>query len=115
MGKAWAGEGAGLKPKKPRKPDPFKGMKKIIPIRPPEKELSFEEKVEKFGEYMHDPEQHGKIFSELGFTFVDDVCEGECESCCTKADCTVYKSVKDFEIFIEKEKKTRKVVPFKKK
>jgi hypothetical protein len=94
MGKAGAGEGAGLKPKKPRKPDPFKGMKKIIPIRPPEKELSFEEKVEKFGEYMHDPEQHGKIFSELGFTFVDDVCEGECESCCTKADCTVYKSVK---------------------
>lgn len=104
-----------MKPKKPRKPDPFKGMKKVIPIRPPGKELSFKEKVGKFGEYMHDPEQHGKIFSELGFTFVDDGCEGECESCCTKAECTVYESVKDFEMSIEKEKKTRKVVPFKKK
>jgi len=42
-----------VKPKKPGKSDPFKGMKKVIPIRPPEKKLSFEEKVEKFGEYMH--------------------------------------------------------------
>ncbi|MGD0886322.1 MAG: hypothetical protein ABSA46_15885 [Thermodesulfovibrionales bacterium] len=104
-----------MKPKKPRKTDPFKGMKKVIPIRHPEKELSFEEKVEKFGQYMHDPEQHGKIFSELGFAHVDDICEGGCGNCKKKADCTVYESVKDFEMSGEKEKKTKKVVPFKKK
>ncbi len=38
-----------MKTRKPRKPDPFKGKKKVIPIRPPEKALSFNEKVEKFG------------------------------------------------------------------
>ena len=104
-----------MKPKETRKPDPFKGKKKVIPIRPPEKELSFEEKVEKFGEYMHDPEQHGKIFTELGFTYVEDGCGGNCEICEQKADCTVYESVNDFDMSIEKEKKTRKVLPFKKK
>jgi hypothetical protein len=104
-----------VKPKKPRKPDPFKGMKKIIPIRPPEKEISFEERVEKFGEYMNDPEQHGKIFTELGFTYVDDACGGICDICEQKADCTVYESIKYFEMSREKEKKTSKVVPFKKK
>jgi hypothetical protein len=104
-----------VKPKKPKKLDPFKGKKKIIPIRPPEKELSFNEKVEKFGEYMHDPEQHNKIFTELGFTYVDDGCEGDCDACEQKTDCTVYESVQDFEMSVEKEKKTRKVVPFKKK
>lgn len=64
---------------------------------------------------MRDPEQHGKIFSELGFTFVDDGCEGDCEGCEKKPDCTVYESVKDFEMFRAKKKKKRKVPPFKKK
>jgi hypothetical protein len=104
-----------VKPKKPRKPDPFKGKKKIIPIRPPEKELSFEEKVEKFGEYMHDPKQHNKIFTELGFTYVDDGCEGGCDSCEQKPGCTVYAFFKDCEMSGEKKKTTRRVVPFKKK
>ena len=103
-----------MKPKKPKKPDPFKGKKKIIPIRPPEKELSFNEKVQKFGEYMHDPEQHSKIFTELGFTYVDDGCEGNCDVCEQKTDCTVYPELLKFEEEA-KQKKTNKVIPFKKK
>ena len=103
-----------MKPKKPKKQDPFRGKKKIIPIRPPEKELSFNEKVEKFGEYMHDPEQYGKIFSELGFTYVDDGCEGDCDVCEQKTDCTVYPELLKFEKE-SKRKKTNKVIPFKKK
>ena len=99
---------------KPKKPDPLRGKRKIIPIRPPEKELSFEEKVEKFGEYMHDPEQHGKIFTELGFTFVDDGCEGNCDACEQKADCTVYPELLKFEKD-SKRKKPDKIIPFKKK
>jgi hypothetical protein len=103
-----------VKPKKPIKTDPFKGMKKVIPIRPPEKKLSFEEKVEKFGEYMHDPEQHGKIFSELGFAYVEDGCGGNCEICEQKADCTVYADTKDWDS--PKSKKSKKnVIPLKRK
>jgi len=104
-----------MKPKKPKKTDPFKGMKKVIPIRPPEKELSFKEKVKKFGEYMHDPEQHGKIFSELGFTYVDDVCEGNCGNCERKSECTIYESISEFEAFVKKKKAKKKLVPFRKK
>jgi hypothetical protein len=47
-----------VKPRKPRKPDPFRGEKKVIPIRPPEKGINFNEKVEKFGQYMDDPDIH---------------------------------------------------------
>jgi hypothetical protein len=101
-----------LNPRKPNKPDPFKGKKKVIPIRPPEKKLSFEEKVEKFGRYMHDPKQHGKIFTELGFTFVDDSCLGDCETCEKKALCTVYESINKFEM--SRKKKDAKIIPFKK-
>ena len=99
---------------KQKKPDPFRGKRKIIPIRPPEKELSFEEKVEKFGKYLHDPEQFNKIFSELGFSYVDDECEGDCPHCEKKNDCTVYADTKDWDS--PKSKKSKKnVIPLKRK
>jgi hypothetical protein len=95
---------------KSKKPDPFKGRRKIIPIRPPGKELSFEEIVEKFDEYMHDPEQLNKIFSELGFSYVDDECEGDCPHCEKKNSCTVYANTKDS----PKSKKSKKnIIPLK--
>ncbi len=37
--------------------------------------------VEKFEQYFNDPEQFHKIFTELGFTYVDDGCEGFCPEC----------------------------------
>jgi hypothetical protein len=99
---------------KSKKPDPFKGKRKIIPIRPPEKELSFEEKVEKFDKYMHDPEQFNKIFSELGFSYVDDWCEGNCPHCEKKNNCTVYADNKDWDY--PKSKKSKKnIIPLKRK
>ncbi len=103
-----------MKPKKTRKPDSLRGKKKVIPIRPPEKEFSFNEKVEKFGQYIHDSEQYNKIFTELGFTFVDDGCEGDCDNCETKDDCTVYPEILKFEQKAKK-KKPNNVVPIKKK
>lgn len=64
----------------------------------PDKEAlkaKFKETVEKFEEYFNDPEQHDKIFSELGFTYVEDGCDGFCPECEQKADCEVYEEVKD--------------------
>jgi hypothetical protein len=60
---------------------PFKGKLKVIPLRPPTKELSMTSKIEKFAEYFRDPEENHKIFTELGFSFVDDSCGGWCPNC----------------------------------
>lgn len=38
----------------------------------------FKDTVDKFEEYCNDPEQHHKIFEELGFTLVEDECDGFC-------------------------------------
>jgi len=42
----------------------------------PKEEMTFQERVEKFEKYYDAPEQHYKIFSELGFSYVDDDCDG---------------------------------------
>jgi ssDNA-specific exonuclease RecJ len=38
----------------------------------PKKDKSFQEVVKEFDRYVHDPDQFHKIFSELGFSYVDD-------------------------------------------
>lgn len=63
---------------------------------------------------MDDPEKYNKIFTKLGFTYVDDGCEGNCEACERQADCTVYPEVLKFEKEAKREKFC-KVVPFRKK
>lgn len=55
----------------------------------------FHETVEKFEQYYNDPEQHHKIFTELGFTYVDDGCDGFCPECEQKLGCKVYEELKD--------------------
>jgi len=50
---------------------------------------------QKFEEYFHDPEQQHKIFTELGFTYVDDGCDGYCPKCGQKNDCSVYPDIKE--------------------
>jgi len=55
----------------------------------------FNETVEKFEKYYNDPEQHHKIFTELGFTYVDDGCDGFCPECEQKLECGVYEELKD--------------------
>ncbi|NUO09501.1 MAG: hypothetical protein HUU08_12620 [Candidatus Brocadia sp.] len=55
----------------------------------------FYETVDKFEKYYNDPEQHHKIFTELGFTYVDDGCDGFCPECKQKQECDIYDEVKD--------------------
>lgn len=55
----------------------------------------FKERVEKFEEYYNDPDQKHKIFTELGFTYVDDGCDGFCPECEQKNICSVYPDLKD--------------------
>jgi len=44
---------------------------------------------------LYDPKQFSKIFSELGFSYVDDGCEGDYPRCEKKNDFTVYADTKD--------------------
>ena len=56
---------------------------------------SFRKKVEKFDQYFNDPEQFHKIFIELGFTYVEDGCDGFCPECEQMMKCEAYKEIKD--------------------
>ena len=69
--------------------------KKVIPLRKPKKEMDFKERVEKYEQYSKDPKEFHKIFTELGFTYVDDGCDGYCPECEKKDDCKVYLELKD--------------------
>ena len=55
----------------------------------------FNETVEKFEKYYNDHEQHPKIFTELGFTLVEDGCDGFCPQCKQKLTCDLYDEFKD--------------------
>lgn len=56
---------------------------------------SFKDRVKKFDEYFNDPEQFNKIFTELGFIYVNDGCDGFCPECKQMKTCEVYKEIKD--------------------
>ncbi|MCF6149413.1 MAG: hypothetical protein E3K37_12230 [Candidatus Kuenenia sp.] len=55
----------------------------------------FHESVVKFEKYYNDPEQQHKIFTELGFTNIDDGCDGFCPGCEQKLECDIYDELKD--------------------
>ncbi len=55
----------------------------------------FRDTVEEFDQYFNDPEQFNKIFTELGFTYVEDCCDGFCPECEQMMKCEVYKEIKD--------------------
>lgn len=57
--------------------------------------IYFRETVEKFERYFDDPKQFHKIFSELGFTYIEDGCDGFCPECRQMLKCEVYKESKD--------------------
>jgi 6-phosphogluconate dehydrogenase (decarboxylating) len=59
----------------------------------PKEQKSFQEVVKEFDEYVHDPDQFYKIFSELGFSYVDGGCSGGCNGCKEKATCEVYAEI----------------------
>ncbi len=55
----------------------------------------FKDTVEKFEQYFNDPEKFHKIFTELGFAYVDDGCDGFCPECKQMLKCEAYKEMKD--------------------
>ena len=55
----------------------------------------FKNRVKEFEQYFNDPEQFNKIFTELGFTYVDDGCDGFCPECEQMLKCEAYKEIKD--------------------
>ena len=55
----------------------------------------FADTIEKFEQYYNDPDQYHKIFTELGFTYVDDGCDGFCPDCEQKMTCEAYEELKD--------------------
>jgi hypothetical protein len=65
-------------------------------------DMTFEERVERFEKYDNDPEQHYKIYSELGFSYVDDGCDGFCPNCEQKDSCETYAEV-GWELFENKD------------
>lgn len=54
-------------------------------------------RVELFERYHGDPDQHHKIFTELGFSYTVDECDGNCPDCKEKATCEVFLKIKDDE------------------
>ena len=69
---------------------------KVIPLRKPKKEMDFKEIVKKFDQYYNNPKEFHKIFTELGFSYVDDGCDGYCPECEKKDACETYPELKDY-------------------
>jgi hypothetical protein len=59
----------------------------------PKKKKDFQEVVKEFDKYFHDPDQFYKIFSELGFSYVEDDCNGACDHCKRKDTCETYAEI----------------------
>ena len=51
--------------------------------------------IELFERYHNDPDQHHKLFAELGFLYMVDECDGECADCKEKTTCEVFAEIKD--------------------
>jgi hypothetical protein len=66
----------------------------VIPIKKPEKEMSFEDQLKKFTRYHKSPDEFSRIFTELGFRYVKDGCSGNCIPCRKKGSCETYREIK---------------------
>jgi hypothetical protein len=54
----------------------------------------FKKRVDLFEHYYNDHDQFHKIFTELGFSYVVDDCDGCCPDCKHKLTCEVYAEIK---------------------
>jgi len=54
----------------------------------------FKKRVELFERYHNDPDQHHKLFTELGFSYIINYCDGNCADCNEKATCEVFAEIK---------------------
>ena len=55
----------------------------------------FESQVKKFEHYSDNLKELRKIFAELGFPNVEDICDGFCPECVRMLECEVYEMIKD--------------------
>lgn len=53
--------------------------------------------IELFDRYHNDPDQHHKLFTEFGFSYMADECDGNCTDCKEKTTCEIYAKIKDNE------------------
>jgi hypothetical protein len=54
----------------------------------------FLDRAKLFEHYHDDPEKYHQIFTELGFAYVADECDGYCPECPCKSTCEVYAEIK---------------------
>jgi hypothetical protein len=59
------------------------------------KPLTIDERTDLFEKYHNDPDQYHKLFTELGFSYYDDNCDGYCPECDDRLNCRVYLEDKD--------------------
>jgi len=60
----------------------------------PDEDSEFRRRVALFEAYSRDEAEYSKIFSELGFVFVDDGCDGYCPECPNQRTCEAYPELK---------------------
>lgn len=51
--------------------------------------------IELFDRYYNDPDQYHKLFSELGFSYMVDECEGNCTDCKENTTCEIIAKIKN--------------------
>jgi hypothetical protein len=54
-------------------------------------------RIELFESYHNDPDQHHKLFTELGFSYMVDECDGNCTDCKEKTTCEIFAKIKENE------------------
>ena len=64
-------------------------------LRKSNEELNFEETVKKFNPYLMNPKKFNKIFTEPGFSNVEDDCGGNCINCKKKDSCKTYSKIRN--------------------
>jgi hypothetical protein len=52
-------------------------------------------RIDLFERYHNDPDQHHKIFTELGFSYMVDECDFNCADCKEKLTCEVFAEFED--------------------
>lgn len=60
-----------------------------------QEEDKLKKRIELFERYHNDPDQHHKIFTELGFSYMVDECDFNCANCKEQTTCEVFAEIND--------------------
>ena len=64
-----------------------------IPLKKAHRESNVTEIVKKFNPHLMNPKEFKKIFTELGFSPLEDECGGNCIKCKKKDSCKTYSKI----------------------